>query len=377
MTTRSVEDFRAWLRAHADELGAHRHHAAGPIESQMAEDRRFQRILWDAGWLRWGWPEDCGGVGGSVLDRGAVYEALWSEGFVAPEGLATVETIAPCVITFARPLAQHLLTPYLRGDESWCQGFSEPDAGSDLASLRTKIVDTGGVLRVTGQKIWSSQGSFATRCLLLARSGPEQTGPRGLTMLLVDLDGPGVETRPIAAANGRNEFAEIFFDDAPVSPSRVLGSLGEGWAIAMSLLQWERGMYAWQRQAFLHARLQTALEHGPTDPVRLAQAFVALAALRLKCKRTLRALAAGLEPGPDISEDKLLLSGAEHAVMDYVREQGGSSFAIGDSSYDALMRQDWFYSRTTSIYGGAAEVQLNIVGERLLGLPKEPRGGRV
>ena len=139
------------------------------------------------------------------------------------------------------------------------QGFSEPEAGSDLADLRCRARLIDGSFAVDGHKVWSSFGQDADRCLLLARTGPQESRHRGLTMMLVDYDSPGLTVRPIAAANGRNEFAEIIFDDVRVPTDRVIGTVGTGWAAAMELLQWERGMFAWQRQAALHGELTAAL----------------------------------------------------------------------------------------------------------------------
>jgi alkylation response protein AidB-like acyl-CoA dehydrogenase len=373
-----TEDFRAWISGHAAELAPFTRRVPVEIEKQVEHERVLQRLLWDAGWLRRGWPESSGGTGGTALDRGALYDALWRAGYLLPESMAAVEVIGPAVITYAPELARTLLPAYLRGDEIWCQGFSEPGSGSDLASIRTRVEDRGDSLRITGQKIWASQGSFSDRCLLLARSGDRDSGHRGLSMLLVDLDQPGVETRPIRAASGRNEFAEIFFDDAGASRDRLLGQLGDGWGIAMSLLQWERGMYGWQRQAYLHARMEEVLREArvPVDPALVGQVYASLCALRLKCRGTLRALAAGEAPGPDISIDKLLLSAAEQSVLDLAAAALGTDFATGDDEFSAEIRDEWFYSRATSIYGGAAEIQRNIVADRVLRLPKESSVGR-
>jgi len=151
-----VEEFRAWLRAHAAELAAFTRRVPVEIEKQVEHERVLQRMLWDAGWLRRGWPESSGGSGGSALDRGTLYDALWQAGYLVPESMAAVEVIGPAVVTYAPDLARTLLPAYLRGDEIWCQGFSEPGSGSDLASLRTRIEDRGGSLRITGQKIWAS-----------------------------------------------------------------------------------------------------------------------------------------------------------------------------------------------------------------------------
>jgi acyl-CoA dehydrogenase len=185
---------------------------------------------------------------------------------------------------------------------------------------------------------------------------------------------PGVTVRPIRAASGRHEFAELFFDDVVVPRDALVGELNGGWAVAMHLLQFERGMYGWIRQAWLHRRLEEAIASGspagPASPETVADAYLAALSLRLRCRSTVGRLAAGAFLGPEISVDKLLLSAAEQEVQDAARAVLGPAFVLDDSPAAQGWRSEWFYSRATSIYGGAAEVQRDIVAEHLLGLPK-------
>jgi alkylation response protein AidB-like acyl-CoA dehydrogenase len=260
----------------------------------------------------------------------------------------------------------------------WSQGFSEPDAGSDMASIRTRAVIDGDSFRINGQKTWVSFGHLADACGLLVRTGDVESRHRGLSILWVDMRLPGVTVRPIACASGRNEIAELFFDDVVVPRSCLVGELNGGWAVAMHLLQFERGMYGWIRQAWLHRRLEDAMRvsgvvggDGVAGGAELVgDAFLAALSLRLRCRSTVERLAGGAFLGPEISVDKLLLSTAEQQVADTARRLLGPDFAVDDSPSAVDWRSEWFFSRATSIYGGAAEVQRDIVAEHLLGLPK-------
>jgi alkylation response protein AidB-like acyl-CoA dehydrogenase len=366
-------ELTGWLAAHDGAFDGARFSAESiTIEETMATDLELQRAMWDAGFTRYGWPESVGGLGGTEVLRAAVYEQLVLAGYRIPLAMLTVETLGPAMVVFAPELSSRYLPACLRGDEVWCQGFSEPEAGSDLASLRCRATPQGDGYEVSGQKVWSSLGTMSQRTAMLARTGGP--GHRGLSMFLVDLDAPGCEVRPIRASSGRDEFVEIFFDETPVGADRLVGEEGAGWNVAMSLLQWERGMYAWQRQAMLHAHLAEEVRSTPDlDPgaARLvADTWVRLTALRSASARTVKRLAAGENPGPEISVDKVLLSTTEQAVLDVRRRLRGAEFALGDTRPDELVRAEWFYSRMATIYGGALEIQRSIIAERVLGLPR-------
>ncbi len=342
------------------------------IEAVMEADRVFQRALWDAGFTRHGWPEFVGGSGGTAELRAALYEHLSLEGYRIPLPLGTLEVLGPVMVMVAPELSARFLGACIRGDEVWCQGFSESEAGSDLAALRCRALPDGDGFRVTGHKLWSSFGSMSDKSAALVRTGPQ--GHRGISMLLIDLDWPGCEVRPILASSGRNEFAETFFEDVFVPADRLVGKLNGGWGVAMTLLQWERGMYAWQRQAVLHARLAD-LSRSLAEPTAaqargIADAWVRLTALRSAAARTVRRLAAGENPGPEISVDKVLLATTEQAVEDLYLDVDPAAFVLEGGRQNDVHRADWFYSRMASIYGGAIEIQRSIIAERVLGLPR-------
>jgi alkylation response protein AidB-like acyl-CoA dehydrogenase len=370
-------DLKAWLSEHGDGFALARADAEPlAIEETMAADLVLQRALWDAGFTRYGWPPSVGGLGGTAILRAAVYEQLVLAGFRVSLAMLTVETLGPVMVALAPEVSARYLPACLRGDEVWCQGFSEPEAGSDLASLRCRAEPVEGGFALSGQKVWSSLGSMSQRTALLARTGG--AGHRGISMMLVDLDAHGCEVRPIRASSGRNEFAELFFDGTPVGSDRLIGDVDGGWSVAMSLLQWERGMYAWQRQATLHFLLAETVRHEPDLEAGMARlvsdAWISLTAVRQASARTVSRLARGENPGPEISVDKILLATTEQEVLEACRRIRPTEFAFGDGPGDQLARADWFYSRMATIYGGAIEIQRSIVAERVLGLPRA--GGR-
>ncbi len=370
----------AWVAANGAALADFRGPGFAAIEDEVNHDRRLLQMLHDAGLSRRGWPEPAGGLGGDETDRARLYDALSWADLRLPEAFVLLETLGPALVEYAPELAARHLPAFLRGEELWAQGFSEPGAGSDLASVRTRAGVGTHAVRLTGQKVWSTLGQCADYAMVLARTDPDAKPHRGLSMVWVDLSAPGVEVRPIRAANGRNEFAEMFFSEVEVPPGNIVGGLGNGWAVAMYLLQFERGMYAWFRQAVLHRSLRRGLARGghPGRDARsvTGEAFTTLCALRSRSARTVRRLAAGERLGPEASIDKVLLSRAEQQTHDALRALAGPAFLLGDGEAARGLREDWFYSRAASIFGGAVEVQRTIVAERLLGLPREPRDGR-
>lgn len=377
------QDFRTYLH----DLGwanEWRSASFSTAEDGLAFDAGVLRRLYDAGWNRYGWPVEAGGLGGNEIHRAVYYEELGQAMLPIPAQQWTLETLGPALIRFAPTLAAEHLGGYLKGSEWWGQSFSEPESGSDLASLRTRATDDGtGGLVVNGQKIWTSQGPTATRLLALVRTGTPESRHRGLTMLMIDADSPGVTIRPIALASGRRELAEVFFDDVTVAKDRVVGEIGGGWAVAMYLMQFERGMYGY---AVLNkvltelSRLRADMAvHGTSQAnrERFARVYVDVVAAQARTASTVRKLASGQTVGPDSSIDKLLFGTAEKAVHDLVfdirREWivGG----LGSGSTDELntARAEWWYSRAATVMGGAAEVQRGIIADHILALPKEKR----
>jgi alkylation response protein AidB-like acyl-CoA dehydrogenase len=276
------------------------------------------------------------------------------------------------MIDFAPPeLAATMVPRLLRGDETWCQGFSEPGTGSNLGSLSCRAVRDGDTWRVTGQKVWTSLAQFAERCVLLTRSGTTESAHRGITALFVDMDTPGITVRPIETMHGSPEFSEVFFDDVVVPVGRMLGDEGQGWSVAMDLLPYERSTALWQRAAFLHRRLQQLLETAPPgrlDPLRLGEVTQTLYAFRARSRATQHRMAEGDPLGAETSIDKVLLATTEQAVFDLVADALTAEIVIGDDPAGIHWRSEYLYSRAASIYGGSSEIQRNIIARRLLDL---------
>src|SRR3954447_20517445 len=204
-----------WLDEHHDELSANDAH--GSLDAHMAQLAKVKRIAYDAGWMRWGWPERVGGLGGSPLLRAYLGEALMTRDVVEPGIYSMTEVLVPTMIDFAPPaLAAEMVPRMLRGDETWCQGFSEPGTGSNLASLSCRATSAEVGWRVTGQKVWTSLAQYAQRCVLLTRTGTPDSAHKGITALFVDMDTAGISVRPIEAMHGAAEFCEVFFDDVAV-----------------------------------------------------------------------------------------------------------------------------------------------------------------
>jgi acyl-CoA synthetase (AMP-forming)/AMP-acid ligase II/alkylation response protein AidB-like acyl-CoA dehydrogenase len=365
--------FHTWLADHEAALSVRRADCLGDLPEALLADRPIMQRLWDAGWMRLGWPVDVGGLGGSTAHRAVVMDALATQGYAVPAFYGPVEIIAPMLIRYAPHLAITHVAAGARGDEVWCQGFSEPDAGSDLGSLRTRAVEVEGGFVITGQKMWSSNGQVAQWCCLLARTGEPDSGYRGLTMFWVDMRASGVSVVPTRCESGRAETAEIFFDDVFVPTTHLIGPVGGGWGVVMYLLQFERGAYAWERQADLHRQLQ-GLVASPVLPANAAtlvgEAYLSLFALRSQAAPTLMTLASGADLGPEISVDKLLMSAAEQKIAEVARQLLWPMLELDDTDEAVMWRRRWAYSRITTIYGGAAEVQRDLVAERLLGLPR-------
>ncbi|MFZ0714522.1 MAG: acyl-CoA dehydrogenase family protein [Mycobacterium sp.] len=377
------QEFRRYLSALPD-ADKWRSASVTTAEEGLTRDALFMALLNRDGWNRVGWPEQAGGLGGTEIHRAIYYEELGHAHLPIPAQQWTLETLGPTLLRFAPRLASEHLPRYLDGTEWWGQCFSEPEAGSDLAGLRTRAIDDGdNGLVINGQKTWTSQGGTATRLLTLVRTGNPESRHRGLTMVLIDANTPGVTVRPIALASGRRELAEVFFDDVRVPPERVVGTIDDGWAVAMFLMQFERGMYGYAMLNHTMSELgklrSEMAEHGssPSERERFARVYVDLVAARARTATTVRKIAAGTAVGPDSSIDKLLFATAEQAVNDLILDVrrewmvtgtgGGSTAALSEA------RAAWWYSRASTIMGGTAEIQRGIIADHILGLPREKR----
>ena len=364
--------FRKALRAWLDEndlTPPDDHSLAG----HMTQFARVMKALYDAGWGRYGWPEAAGGLGGPDILRAIVGEEIVGRRLAEPGPYSMIEVLAPTMIDYATAeLAAEMLPRMLSGAEQWCQGFSEPGSGSDLASLTTRAVQDGDRWIVNGQKVWTSFAQFSHRCILLTRTGDASTpNHEAITAFFVDVDSPGITVRPLHTMHGVDEFCEVYFDDVVVDGSRMLGKPGDGWQLAMDLLPYERSTCFWQRIAYLYSRFdalvgETAIQGAAIDD-QLGDVYLALHTLRCRSRATQHRLAAGHKLGPDTSVDKVLLAGAEQLLYDTARNLMPGVIELEEGPW----RTEYLYSRAATIYGGTAEVQRNIIARRLLDLGKE------
>ncbi|PQM49093.1 Putative acyl-CoA dehydrogenase FadE17 [Mycobacterium talmoniae] len=280
-----------------------------------------------------------------------------------------LEVLAPTMIDYAPPeLAAEMVPLLLSGREQWCQGFSEPGSGSDLASLTTRATPHGDQWVINGQKVWTSFAQYSHRCILLTRTGD---GHDGITAFFIDMDTPGIDVRPLRTMHGVDEFCEVYFDDVVVDGSRMLGQPGDGWQLAMDLLPYERSTCFWQRIAYLYARFDALIaevkRQGAAVDNDLGAVYLALHTLRSRSRATQHRLADGGRLGPDTSIDKVLLASAEQLLYDTTRDLLPGRIELDDAEW----RAEYLYSRAATIYGGTAEIQRNIIARRLLDLPKE------
>jgi alkylation response protein AidB-like acyl-CoA dehydrogenase len=360
-----------WLDAQTAELTPD-YDGVGTLDAQMAHLRRVLRLAYDAGFMRMGWPERVGGLGGSNLLRAYLGEQLTARDFVEPGIYSMAEVLAPTMIDFAPPsLAADMVPRLLSGEETWCQGFSEPGTGSNLGSLMCRATREGGGWTVNGQKVWTSLAQYAARCVLLTRTGTPESAHRGITAFFVDMDTPGITVRPIQAMHGVEEFSEVFYDEVHIPDDRVLGQVDGGWAIAMNLLPYERSTALWHRAAYMQRRLERVVGEaapGTLDPKAVGEAMELLWAFKARSRATQRRLAAGETLGAETSIDKALVAAAELAVFDRAAEALGEDVALGDDPASARWRAEFLYSRAATIYGGSSEIQRNIIARRLLGL---------
>ncbi|MFG1932429.1 acyl-CoA dehydrogenase family protein [Mycobacterium sp. NPDC048908] len=365
--------FRTALQNWLDENDLTPPAGADSLDAHQAQHLRVLKALYDAGWMRYGWPESAGGLGGPDILRAIVGEEIVGRGIDHPGPYSMLDVLTPTMIDYARPeLAAEMVPRLLSGQESWCQGFSEPGSGSDLASLTTRAVQDGDQWIVTGQKVWTSFAQFATRCILLTRTGDAQTPDHeAITAFFVDLDSPGVTVRPLRTMHDVDEFCEVYFDDVAVPADRMLGKPGDGWRLAMDLLPYERSTCFWQRIAYLYSRFDALIDQvkrqGQSVDSELGETYLALHTLRCRSRATQLRLAEGHKLGPDTSIDKVLLASAEQRLFDTARDLLPGAVELDDTQW----RTEYLYSRAATIYGGTAEVQRNIIARRLLGLGKE------
>lgn len=364
--------FRQWLVDHGPTLP--RADRGADFGQRLRSIGHLQATLYEAGWARYGWPEHLGGLGGTAIHRAVFYDELSRAGFPTRSAFEHIEILAPAMVVHWNPQRfGERLTRLLQGKELWCQGFSEPDAGSDLASLRTTATRDGDGYRMSGTKCWTSWAAFADRCAVLARTGSTEERHRGLTAFFVDLRSDGVSVRPIRQANGTDELAEVSFDGVWVSDADRIGDEGTGWAFALDVLSCERAAFAWLRQTCLLALAdRLAMSATPETGSVMGDVVLDLFALRATSAMAVRELASGRFMGPAAAPAKSLLTSAEQNLYDAAQLILGSDLALGTGIDNAdAWQEDYLFSRAVSIYGGTRQIQYMTIARFLLGLPHE------
>jgi alkylation response protein AidB-like acyl-CoA dehydrogenase len=396
-----AEAFRTRIRAFLAE-----HLPAGwsgggalPTAERSAFAHRWREILAEHGLIAVSWPKEYGGAGLSVLEQVVLAEEFACAG--APEAAENdrfgIELMGNTLIALGtEDQKKHFLPRILSGEDRWCQGFSEPEAGSDLASVRTKAVLDGDEWVVNGQKIWTSAGPTANWIFVLARTDPDLPKHKGISLLLVSMDQPGVEVRPIVNAAGHASFSEVFLTDARTPADNVLGGVGGGWSTAMTLLGFERGSQVstaaidfGRDLERLHAlATDRGLHVDPHIRDELAWCYSRVQIMRYQGYRGLTLQLDGQRPGPEAAISKVIwseyfrrhteLAAEVLGVETFAPEGRGNGEALiipepGTPNSAACWMDELLYARAATIYAGSSQIQRNVIGEQLLGLPKEPR----
>ena len=381
---RLQEEIRGFLASERPDAGR----LPRPLAERMEALRAWQARCYEAGYVGRAWPQEFGGGGAPAAEQIIIDQELAAAG--APEfaNVVGLDVLGPSLLRFGSDeQRRRYIPPILAAEEIWCQGFSEPDAGSDLASLRTRADERGDHFVVSGQKTWVSWGQFARWCGVLARTDDAGPKHRGISMLIVDMRSPGVELRPMTQTTGHAEFCELFLDDVVVPRENLLGDLGDGWKIAMHTLGHERGTAALPRQVKLRTWLDRAVRvasertvdgdpliDDPGAQLALARALVAVEVLRHHAYRTVGEFLNGGAVGPDSSSVKLLMAEAEQRLAATAIELLGPTIEHAEpdaADEDGFWNETYLYSRAASVYGGTQQIQRDIIADRVLALPKE------
>ncbi len=364
------DEVRTWL--------SDNHPGPAPEGDDAAEfefRRAWQKKMHDAGWAGISWPEEYGGKGATLIEQAIFNEELAKQRVPLPANVLGLVMGGPVVIAHGAPeQKERYLEPILSAEEIWCQGFSEPESGSDLASLKTRAVKSNGSWKVTGQKVWTTYAHEAKWCMLLARTDQDAPKHKGITYFICDMDQPGVEVRPLRQITGEAEFNEIFLEEAEVPDENVIGEVGGGWQVAITTLMFERAGLGAAAVMGLKRTLEDLIEivsdRGlDSDPIvrqRIAEFQIGIEAMRLGALRALTMTMKSGIPGPEGSLGKWQWAKYNQGLTEL------ASDLLGPEGLRA--NTEWSYrflrSRANSIEGGTTEVLKNIVAERVLGLPK-------
>jgi alkylation response protein AidB-like acyl-CoA dehydrogenase len=386
------DEIRGWLEANVPSTPLTPLTEPGGLDAHRA----WEKKLFEAGYAAISWPSAYGGRDADLFSQATFSEEYARAG--APQRINTLGLglAGPTLIAFGTPEQKEKWLPSLLScDDLWCQGFSEPDAGSDLANIKTSAVREGDEYVINGQKIWTSLGRWADWMFCLVRTDRDAPKHKGITYIMIDMHTPGIEVRPIMQINGDPGFAEVFFTDVRVPAWNVIGEVNDGWRVAMATLGFERGTGLGSHVRFSRDLAElvslvkaVGLDRDPIVRDRLAQLFVETEVFRHNSYRTLSRLGSGKPIGPEASLNKLYWSTMETRLYEAgmqalgeIAELAPAAPAVMDALGEANAKDAWkhwhkqyWYSRASMIYAGTSEIQKNIISERVLGLPKEPRG---
>ncbi len=378
----------AWLADNlAGEFEALRGRGGPGDEHAFVEERKaWERRLGEAGWIGLGWPAECGGRALPLTQQVIFHEEYARAGGPGRLGHIGEGLLAPTLIAFGSEEQKRRFLPGIRrGEEIWCQGYSEPNAGSDLANVQTRARLEADGWRIDGQKVWTSWAEWSDWCFVLCRSDPEATPRhRGLSYLLVPMRQPGIEIRPIVQITGDSEFSEVFYDDARTAAENVVGAPGEGWKVAMGTLAFERGASTLGQQLAFQNELDAVIEAAKAngadrDPLirqRIADAWIGL---RLQRYNALRMLSRpeSAELGREAMIVKIFWATWHRELGKLAMDVLGARSELAEGAPYALTRLQrlFLFTRSDTIYAGSNQIQRNIIAERALGLPREPRPG--
>jgi alkylation response protein AidB-like acyl-CoA dehydrogenase len=380
------DDLRAWLEVNVPkDWGEWREK---PIEVSFPYLRAWQRKLYEGGWAAVSWPKEYGGRGASLMQQAIFWEEMARVEAPPMANALGLGLIGPTIIACGTEEQKKRFIPkILSAEEIWCQGFSEPNAGSDLASLQTEARLDGDHYVVNGQKVWTSYGWVGDWCELVVRTDANAPKHKGLTVLLVDMKSPGFEVRPLRQMTGESEFHELFFRDVRVPVENVLGKVNDGWNVAVSTLMYERGSYGARLHLLFKRNINRLIELSRTfqrnghpaaqDPLirqKLAQCYAEIEIMRMNQLRAFSRITEIGVPGPEGSIQKIFWSELNQRVQQVAQELLGLYGQLLSGDSHAIDKGIWSYgylrSRGNTIEAGTSEVQRNIIGHFVLGLPR-------
>lgn len=378
------QEVRSYLERALPELAP----IPGEFAARVEYLRAWQHRLHEAGLVGLSWPVQYGGRGATLTEQLVANQEMARAGAPPLIGNVGLDVVGPSLVAHGTDQQKvRFLDGILSAQDIWCQGFSETGAGSDLAALKTRAVADGDGFQIRGHKVWTSYAQHAQWCAVLARTNPDAPSHKGISYLLVDMASPGIDVRPLVQVTGDPEFGEVYFDEVFVPAENLLGPLNGGWRIAMHTLAHERGWYGLGRQVILRVLLDRLVSEAkriprggaraiddPSIRSALARAHIGIEVLKHQGYRSVGKTLADGHPGLESSVDKVVLARVEQALADAALDVLGpaavSSQPPAEDVDPELWQHTYFYGRAASVYGGSAQIQRNIIAERILGLPR-------